>query len=145
MNVVYFIQSGVDGPIKVGTTATPARRLETLQRGNPVPLTIMATTPGGYELEREFHSLFARGALGSEWFRRDTPGLIETVHHILRYGELPARPESSPDGAACLTCHWPAEVELAERGIAQCWRCLSDAAGNRSRRSPGSDEERASK
>lgn len=127
-NLVYFIQSGTNGPIKVGTTTDIDKRLFALQAGNPERLVLMATTPGGHALERELHALLARGALGREWFKRDTPGLMETVEHILRHGTLPSAPEQSPDGASCLTCGWPKHLELAERGVGDCWRCLTEKA-----------------
>ena len=128
MSIVYFIQSGPQGPIKIGVASNMTKRLKTLQIGNPVPLTVMATVDGGYELERELHARFMRGCIAFEWFRRDTPGLMETIEHILRHGSLPSLPTADEPGACCETCGWPAEIELAERGERRCWRCLSDAA-----------------
>jgi hypothetical protein len=126
---VYFIQSGPRGAIKIGTAGNPKKRVKALQIGNPARLALMATVPGGLELERELHARFARGHIADEWFAADTPGLIETVEHILRHGALPDLPcGDDAIGARCEKCLWPMEVELAERGERRCWTCMSEAA-----------------
>ncbi|HEY6015704.1 MAG TPA: GIY-YIG nuclease family protein [Gaiellaceae bacterium] len=65
---VYFVQRGADGPIKVGFSATPLRRIAQLQTSSAELLHVLATVPGGPSLERELHALFAKHRLASEWF-----------------------------------------------------------------------------
>ena len=126
--VVYFVQSGPRGPIKIGVAEDIKKRVATLQIGNPVPLVVMATVPGGFELERELHARFLCGRIAFEWFERDTPGLMETIEHVLRHGGIPALPPIQEPAPRCESCGWAAEPELAERGERRCWQCLKDAS-----------------
>lgn len=65
---VYFIQSGSNGPIKIGAAASPLSRLRELQTGNPAQLTMLGVEPGGSSRERELHQRFSAHRLGGEWF-----------------------------------------------------------------------------
>jgi hypothetical protein len=73
--VIYFIQRGEDGPIKVGTSTDPVERLRSLQTSNAEPLTLLGFMPGGSLEERAIHALLEDGRLEGEWFSPDTPGL----------------------------------------------------------------------
>lgn len=65
---LYMIQSG-DGPIKIGISAAPARRLKDLQTAHPYPLKIVCLVKGGgAELEAHYHERFAAHRLHGEWF-----------------------------------------------------------------------------
>lgn len=66
---VYFIAAKV-GPIKIGMAIDPVRRLKSLQTSHPEPLSILATSSGGPEREREYHKQFAGHRLHGEWFER---------------------------------------------------------------------------
>ena len=123
---VYFVQSGHGGPVKIGIATDVKKRLSSMQTSNPVSLVLMAAVPGGLDLERELHARFNIGCIRNEWFKRDTPGLIETVEHILRHGELPTLPEPDPVGWICDGCGWPMEDELSEHGLLECWQCIQD-------------------
>jgi hypothetical protein len=79
MDFVYFIQAGHDGPIKIGFAVDPAERLAMLQTGNHVELFLAAAMPGGIDLEQELHARFAEGRIRGEWFRPDTPGLLDAI------------------------------------------------------------------
>lgn len=124
--VVYFVQSGSRGPIKIGIATDVKKRLSSMQTGNPVPMTLMASVPGSIEIERGLHQRFNVGRIANEWFERDTPGLMETVEHVLRHGELPSVAEPDPVWSFCGTCGWPMEDELEEHGMDECWRCIQD-------------------
>lgn len=67
--VVYFMQAGEDGPIKIGIASNLERRLFELQQGHYETLRILASTPGGLSLEREYHRDFAGDRIRGEWFR----------------------------------------------------------------------------
>lgn len=64
---LYFI-GGDEGPIKIGVSNDPQRRLKGLQTGYPYPLQILATIEGGAMLEIEYHERFAEHRLHGEWF-----------------------------------------------------------------------------
>jgi hypothetical protein len=73
---VYFIQEGNGGPIKIGWAARVDRRLSQLQPGNPRPLRIAGTMPGGVKEERELHRKFKDTRLYGEWFAPSAELLI---------------------------------------------------------------------
>jgi len=67
---VYFIRPvALSGPVKIGYSTLPAARLRALMVWSPLPLEIVAQTPGDGKLERRFHTLFAKHHSHSEWFR----------------------------------------------------------------------------
>lgn len=65
---VYFLQAEQGGLIKIGKADNPASRVATIRRMSPVPLRILAITPGGYELEQKLHRRFAESRAHGEWF-----------------------------------------------------------------------------
>jgi hypothetical protein len=67
--MVYFIQSGDNGSIKIGIALNPQNRLRTIQTSHPEKLHIRALTHGGIEQERDYHQRFADHRLHGEWFR----------------------------------------------------------------------------
>ena len=69
--MIYFIQFGTDGPIKIGTAVDPIVRLRTLQTGTPEPLTLLAVVPGGRTREAEVHRALAHHRRSGEWFEPD--------------------------------------------------------------------------
>lgn len=78
---VYFIQSGDDGPVKIGVAIDPADRLATLQQGNPTPLRLLAVYRGFPFEERQLHEEFAGERLTGEWFR-PAAGLLATAEAL---------------------------------------------------------------
>lgn len=75
---VYFI-GGPSGPIKIGISKNPKRRLHGLQTTSPYHLKILATKPGDIEEERRLHSKFAHLRLKGEWFQRSQEILDEMM------------------------------------------------------------------
>lgn len=82
--MIYFIQQGTDGPIKIGFAADCERRLDALQTGNPHDLHLLAVMGGDINREKELHQRFAEGNLRGEWFQPDTPGLHELVFQAIQ-------------------------------------------------------------
>jgi hypothetical protein len=74
--LVYFIGAG-DGPIKIGMSDDPRKRLRTLQTSHHQPLAILAVCEGGRVREGEYHRTFARHRLNGEWFARHPDILAE--------------------------------------------------------------------
>ena len=75
----YFIQSGDDGPIKIGFTSKedPKERLRDLQTGNPAKLHLIATISG--DVERELHEQFKHDRISGEWFHA-SPELVNFIN-----------------------------------------------------------------
>ena len=66
---VYFM-AGDGGPVKIGCALNPSERLASVQTGNPLPLAILATAPGGYAAEKAYHRRWSAHRLHGEWFAR---------------------------------------------------------------------------
>lgn len=78
---IYFIQSTMGGPIKIGKAINPIKRLEQLQTGYPEPLQIIGVTPGTVEEEKNLHHKFLSLRLHGEWFNPG-PELIDFIKSI---------------------------------------------------------------
>ena len=90
---VYFIRPiGMAGPVKIGTSRSPDKRLTTLATWSPFPLEIVCSIEGGYRLEQQFHTKFFDLHINREWFRW-TPELELTMQSIIAgtfdYASLP--------------------------------------------------------
>jgi len=66
--LVYFIQICGNGPIKIGVSDNPDRRLRTLQLSCPYDLQILFAIPGGSVLERQLLQEFSSWRIRGEWF-----------------------------------------------------------------------------
>jgi hypothetical protein len=75
---IYFIQSGEDGPIKIGFSNRPDRRLPELQTGNPRELILRHVIPGDTSVERQLHARFEPARIRGEWFGREYLPVIIT-------------------------------------------------------------------
>jgi hypothetical protein len=99
-SVVYFIES--QGRVKIGTTRKMALRLQALRCAAAHDLTVIATVPGGRELEQELHKILASSHVKLEWFK-DTAHLRAVMGKVVadRGGSLDPdewqeRPHGSP-------------------------------------------------
>ena len=78
MSWVYFIQEDNDGPIKIGRSADPWKRLEALQAGNPRTLRLIACEKVGkaaHIRERDLRREYRSTQLVGEW-HGVTPELV---------------------------------------------------------------------
>lgn len=66
---VYMIRAGGNGPVKIGFSQHSARRLQTLQVGNPERLDLIREVPGDERAELWFHHEFKEFHITGEWFR----------------------------------------------------------------------------
>lgn len=66
--MVYFILDRQRSAVKIDFSRDPKQRLQNLQTSNPHPLELLATTPGGWELEQRLHQHYAPWRLSGEWF-----------------------------------------------------------------------------
>lgn len=65
---IYFIQSEIGGPIKIGITVHPRKRLKEMQAVNPFELRFVALQRGTFFEEKQYHKQFANQRLHGEWF-----------------------------------------------------------------------------
>jgi hypothetical protein len=81
-SVVYFIQEGKDGPIKIGvsTQARLRSRVRELQTGNHRCLRLLGSFGGGLPEERRLHRELWDHLLGGEWFAPH-PEVLAAVNH----------------------------------------------------------------
>jgi hypothetical protein len=66
VTVIYFIRS--PSAVKIGMAKDANRRLTVLQTSHPEILSLVATSPGGRELEAEYHRRFTDHRIRGEWF-----------------------------------------------------------------------------
>ncbi len=76
---IYFIRAKTRGPIKIGISVFPEKRLGQIQVFCPYPLKIIATIPNSSrETEREIHRRFLSSSLSGEWFS-PSPELLDFI------------------------------------------------------------------
>lgn len=89
---LYFVRSGLTGPVKVGVAGDVVRRLVALQTGNPAPLYLLTCrafpNPDAYRAEASVHELFARFRLSGEWFE-PAPQLLGFIEALSYQDDLP--------------------------------------------------------
>lgn len=79
---VYFIRPiGMTGPIKIGCSASPTGRKQSLAMWSPLPLEIVAEIDGDEALESRFHQRFITQHKAHEWFfwSRDLQETIDAI------------------------------------------------------------------
>jgi hypothetical protein len=77
--LIYFIQHGENGPLKIGFTRGSIKtRLNTLQVGNPVLLSVVKVVDGTPSHELDIHDMFGRSKIRGEWFE-PTPELLKFI------------------------------------------------------------------
>ena len=85
---VYFIKpAGFDGPIKIGCSQVPERRLIDLTVWSPWPLELVGAVKGTNRDEVNFHNRFKDCHSHREWFH-STPLLRATITAVLRAGDF---------------------------------------------------------
>jgi hypothetical protein len=93
---VYFMRPiGKRGPIKIGCSIRPAKRLRDVEIWSPDLLEIVATAPGDHAHERSLHGLFAEQRRHGEWFNW-SKRLGDLIDHVIANGTLP--PLAVPSG-----------------------------------------------
>jgi DNA-binding XRE family transcriptional regulator len=78
IGIIYFIQMGDGGPVKIGYTADLAKRINSLNCGSPHALNVLGTIPGTTAVERALHKLFKPYRMRLEWFE-PAPEVIEWI------------------------------------------------------------------
>ena len=73
--MIYFIQAGEDGPVKIGKADNPVKRLAALQIGSSERLYIRAVLDEPDEVEGRLHRMLEKFRVNGEWFKLE----IETM------------------------------------------------------------------
>lgn len=77
--MVYFIQQGEAGPIKIGYTRNINKRLSQLQTANPEKLHLRLTIPGTFGTEKVLHDYLKPIHIRGEWYECDP-----VMRHIMK-------------------------------------------------------------
>lgn len=81
--MIYFIQAGKDGPIKIGhTDNTPEKRLKELQTGNPEKLILLGYMDGDKKQEALLHQMFHFHRQNGEWFN-PSETVIQQIFYLI--------------------------------------------------------------
>jgi len=86
--MIYFIQAGKNGPIKIGYTKnkqTFKTRLKTLQIANPEKLRLRCLIKGSMTAEHSLHRKFRHFYIHGEWFQ---PNKILLTHITNQFHSL---------------------------------------------------------
>lgn len=67
--MIYFIQSGERGPVKIGMASDIAVRIRGLQTGHYETLRMVGSVDGGRDVEASLHNHFRAVRVRGEWFR----------------------------------------------------------------------------
>lgn len=85
---VYFAQVRDDGPIKIGVTRSPERRVVQLQEQCPYPVELLCAVRGGALSERVIHAMHTEFHIRGEWFEPND-GMRKIIAHAVAHGVLP--------------------------------------------------------
>ncbi len=75
---VYFLACGDDGPIKIGHSVDPKKRLRSLQTAHHKKLSLLTWIEGSPDLEAFLHEHFSDERMRGEWFKR-SPRLLDFI------------------------------------------------------------------
>lgn len=72
--MIYFIQEGTQGPIKIGyTSRCPVKRMSYIQSSNPRKLRLVGVINNATEVtEKSLHDMFENENIRGEWFHAST-------------------------------------------------------------------------
>lgn len=96
--MIYFARSGMEGPIKIGSSRNPRQRVTDLAGAHHDEITLMAVAPGDSTDEFALHKRFADDRIRREWFR-PSEALLAYIKQVgrplegMRCNPFPAVPE----------------------------------------------------
>ena len=74
--MIYFIQAGDNGAVKIGFAKDVKKRFAALQTGNHETLKLLKEIAGEEELEQEIHLLVKNYHVRGEWY---APDVMENI------------------------------------------------------------------
>lgn len=121
---VYFIQAEQGGPVKIGWSQEPEKRLLGIQTGHPYKLVIRRVIKAHRLLEGQLHARFVDQRLNGEWFEP-----VDALLEIIKTGETHIRPGSVDVvyRLICVDCYEQFEWVGLERGKHPPTICLGCA------------------
>jgi len=89
--MIYFIQCGKNGPIKIGQSENPVQRMATLQIGNHEKLEMLWQYSGDRYSEQFIHEKFSEHHIRGEWYHPHPEVLLFVSQCLIngRRKELP--------------------------------------------------------
>lgn len=86
MSFLYIIASDANGPVKLGLSTNPEKRVRQLQTGNVAPLQIYHTEEVADDrvkiAEKALHRLLGHKRIKGEWFNLTVEEALSEVIHI---------------------------------------------------------------
>lgn len=106
--LIYFIQKGESGPIKIGVSSQVGARLKQLQTGHDELLRLVGLMKGGFFNESQIHSRFAPLRMCGEWFSPTLELREFVLENSLMHGNIgvpnPKQPKEADDGVIVIDC-----------------------------------------
>lgn len=111
--MIYFLQVDIpNGPIKIGYSRNPRRRVKGIRSGFPYRLRVLGYTLGSLARERRYHKLFSECRIRGEWF--------SPTAQLLRFIERKAKTlRELLDDSGC-------EREIQHLTHVNCWLTVSE-------------------
>jgi predicted GIY-YIG superfamily endonuclease len=104
--ILYFLQAGEDGPIKIGITKNVEKRIKQLEKEAPYEMKIIATYPGNRDVEKMVHRRFIKFRISNirckEWFKPEEELLFWMDNIII----TPIKIFFDPDAKFVTTSEW---------------------------------------
>ena len=79
--MIYFIQQGIAGPIKIGKTEFVPTRMNDLQCANPETLRLVGLQDTDDYIERMLHDKFSKDRIRGEWFN-PSPEIVNYINEL---------------------------------------------------------------
>ena len=111
--MIYVIQAGEAGPVKIGVASDVRKRVGSLQTASPAPLSILHVFEGEEAEERALHRRFAAYRQSGEWFA-PVPEIVAGDFGL----PAAAKPSMARVRTASASEH-PLVILLEERGMSQ--------------------------
>lgn len=138
LGYIYLIQLGEHGPVKIGYSSDPKKRLDALQIGAAEPVYLRALVAGAHHEEQALHRKYDEFRLRGEWFNPSDDMLDELMGmpQVDPKSVVPLRrPRKKPMEAAEAEAIWRdksvPQVEAIKRMHGWTWARARDAFGYR--------------
>lgn len=84
--MIYFAEASDTNNrfIKIGYSAEPRRRVQSLQASCPMQVKLLGVLPGNKDTERQFHREFRRHRIRGEWYHPHED-LLDTIKVLRNY------------------------------------------------------------
>jgi len=135
--MIYFVQEGKEGPIKIGYTQNSEHveaRIQTMQVGNTNPLRLLGILEGDTYKERWLHGIFANEWVSGEWFKPsdnllaaiNDPAVIELLYEAESEADKLATQKSGNHSPGTDWERFYFRLKDAYRNLEKEYKCVSD-------------------